>query len=137
LLERIIEVFKQRMPELAEVISREMGAPLSLSQKAQAPSGLGQFEATLQALRHFEWERDSGRNRIVREPIGVCALITPWNWPLNQIVAKLAPALAAGCTVVLKPSEIAPLNAIILAEIMHEAGVPAGVFNLVNGDGPV
>ncbi len=136
LFERIIAVYKQHMTEMAELISREMGAPLSLAQSAQAPSGLGQFEATLAALQSFEWESDSGRNRVVHEPIGVCALITPWNWPLNQIVAKVAPALAAGCTLVLKPSEIAPLNAILLAEIMDEAGAPAGVFNLVNGDGP-
>ncbi len=136
LLERIIEVYKQRMAEIGEVVSREIGAPVSLAQAAQAPAGLGHFEATLQALRDFEWEKDMGRSRVVYEPIGVCALITPWNWPPNQIVAKVAPALAAGCTVVLKPSEIAPLNAIILAEVMHEAGVPPGVFNLVNGDGP-
>lgn len=136
LLERIIEIYKQRMAEIGEVVSREIGAPVSLAQAAQAPAGLGHFEATLQALRGFEWEKDMGRSRVVYEPIGVCALITPWNWPPNQIVAKVAPALAAGCTVVLKPSEIAPLNTIILAEIMHEAGVPPGVFNLVNGDGP-
>ncbi len=136
LLERIIEIYKQRMAEIGEVVSREIGAPVSLAQAAQAPAGLGHFEATLQALRDFEWEKDMGRSRVVYEPIGVCALITPWNWPPNQIVAKVAPALAAGCTVVLKPSEIAPLNAIILAEVMHEAGVPPGVFNLVNGDGP-
>lgn len=136
LLERIIEVYKQRMAEIGEVVSREIGAPVSLAQAAQAPAGLGHFEATLQALRDFEWEKDMGRSRVVYEPIGVCALITPWNWPPNQIVAKVAPALAAGCTVVLKPSEIAPLNAVILAEVMHEAGVPPGVFNLVNGDGP-
>ncbi len=136
LLERIIEIYRQRMAEIGEVVSREIGAPVSLAQAAQAPAGLGHFEATLQALRDFEWEKDMGRSRVVYEPIGVCALITPWNWPPNQIVAKVAPALAAGCTVVLKPSEIAPLNTIILAEIMHEAGVPPGVFNLVNGDGP-
>lgn len=136
LLERIIEIYKQRMAEIGEVVSREIGAPVSLAQTAQAPAGLGHFEATLQALRDFEWEKDMGRSRVVYEPIGVCALITPWNWPPNQIAAKVAPALAAGCTVVLKPSEIAPLNTIILAEIMHEAGVPPGVFNLVNGDGP-
>ncbi len=135
LFERIIAVYNRRMPELAEIISREMGAPLSLARNAQAPSGLGQFEATLEALKRFEWEKEVGRSRVVREPIGVCALITPWNWPLNQVVSKVAPALAAGCTMVLKPSEITPLDAIILAEIMDEAGVPAGVFNLVNGDG--
>ena len=136
LLERIIEVYKRRAAEMSEVLSREVGAPLSLAQIAQVPAGEGHFEATLQALREFEWENDMGRSRVVREPIGVCALITPWNWPLNQIVAKVAPALAAGCTMVLKPSEIAPLNTLILAEVMHEAGTPPGVFNLVNGDGP-
>ncbi len=136
LLEKIIEVYKQRMPELADVISQEMGAPLSLAQAAQVPTGLKHFETALQVLRDFEWEKDLGRNRVVYEPVGVCALITPWNWPLNQIVAKVAPALATGCTMILKPSEIAPLNAIILAEILHEAGTPPGVFNLVNGDGP-
>jgi len=136
LLERIIEIYKQRMAEIGDVVSQEVGAPLTLAHAAQATAGLGHFEATLQALRDFEWESDMGRSRVVREPIGVCALITPWNWPPNQIVAKVAPALAAGCTVVLKPSEIAPLNAVILAEVMHEAGVPPGVFNLVNGDGP-
>ncbi len=135
LFERIIAVYNRRMPELAEIISREMGAPLSLARIAQAPSGLGQFEATLEALKHYQWEKEVGRSRVVREPIGVCALITPWNWPLNQVVSKVAPALAAGCTMVLKPSEITPLDAILLAEIMDEAGVPAGVFNLVNGDG--
>ena len=137
LLENIIKVYNQRMSELADVISQELGAPLSLAQIAQAPAGRDHFDATLEALKTFEWEKDYGRSRVVHEPIGVCALITPWNWPLNQIVAKVAPSLAAGCTMVLKPSEVAPLNAIILAEIMHEAGTPAGVFNLVNGDGPV
>jgi aldehyde dehydrogenase (NAD+) len=136
LLERIIEVYKRRMAEIGEMVSLEIGAPLSLAQVAQAPAGLGHFEAALQALRGFEWEKDMGRSRVVYEPISVCALITPWNWPPNQIVAKVAPALSVGCTVVLKPSEIAPLNTIILAEIMDEAGVPPGVFNLVNGDGP-
>ncbi len=136
LLERIIAVYERRMPEMAEVISAEVGAPLSLSRVAQAPAGVDHFKTTLAALRDFEWETDMGRNRVVHEPIGVCALITPWNWPLNQIGAKLAPALAAGCTVVLKPSEIAPLNGVLLAEILDEAGVPPGVFNLVQGDGP-
>lgn len=136
LLERIIEVYKARMPEMAEIISQEMGAPLWLAQKAQTPSGRRHFETALEVLRNYEWEQDRGRHRVVAEPIGVCALITPWNWPLNQIVVKLAPALAAGCTVVLKPSEVAPLNAILLAEVLHEAGTPPGVFNLVNGDGP-
>ena len=136
LLERIIAVYKQRMPELASVVSQEMGAPVTLANAAQAPSGLGHLIQALKALKSFEWEKDVGRSRVVHEAIGVCALITPWNWPLNQIAAKVGPALAAGCTMVLKPSEVAPLNALLFAEIMHEAGVPPGVFNLVNGDGP-
>ncbi len=136
LLERIIEVYERRMSEIGEAVSQEVGAPLPFAQIAQATAGRDHFKVTLQTLREFEWEKDMGRNRIVHEPIGVCALITPWNWPLNQIVSKVAPALAAGCTIVLKPSEIAPLNTIILAEVMDEAGTPPGVFNLVNGDGP-
>ena len=136
LLEKIIAVYKTRMPEIAAAVSQEMGAPVSLATAAQAPSGLGHLMHALKALKSFEWEKDVGRSRIVHEAIGVCALITPWNWPLNQIAAKVAPAIAAGCTVVLKPTEIAPLNAILFAEVMHEAGVPPGVFNLVNGDGP-
>ncbi len=136
LLERIIAAYQKKLPELAAAVSQEMGAPLSLANAAQAPAGLGHFMYTLNALKSFEWEREQGRNQIVHEPIGVCALITPWNWPLNQIAAKVAPALAAGCTMVLKPTEIAPLNAILFAEVMDEAGVPAGVFNLVQGDGP-
>ncbi len=136
LIERIIEVYKKRIPEIAAAISKEMGAPLSLANAAQAPAGVGHFRTTLATLKAFEWEKDIDRNRIVHEPIGVCALITPWNWPINQIAAKVAPALAAGCTMVLKPTEIAPLNAILFAEVLHEAGVPPGVFNLVNGDGP-
>ena len=135
LLEKIIAAYQKRMPEIGATVSKEMGAPLALANAAQAPAGLGHFMYTLNALKSFEWEKDMGRNRIVHEPIGVCALITPWNWPLNQIAAKVAPALAAGCTVVLKPTEIAPLNAILFAEVMDEAGVPPGVFNLVNGDG--
>lgn len=136
LLERIIAIYKQRLPDLATTVSREMGAPISLATAAQAPSGLGHLMQSLKALKTFEWEKDVGRSRIVHEAIGVCALITPWNWPLNQIAAKVGPALAAGCTMVLKPSEVAPLNALLFAEILHEAGVPPGVFNLVNGDGP-
>lgn len=136
LLERIIEVYKTRLPDLAAAISDEMGAPLKLAGAAQAPSGLGHFMSTLDVLRRYEFEEDIGSSRVIREPIGVCGLITPWNWPINQIACKVAPALAVGCTMVLKPSEVAPFNAMIFAEILHEAGVPAGVFNLVNGDGP-
>jgi aldehyde dehydrogenase (NAD+) len=136
LLEKVIAAYQKRMPEIAQTVSREMGAPISLASAAQAPAGLGHLMYTLNAMKSFEWEKDLGRNRIVHEPIGVCALITPWNWPLNQIAAKVAPALAAGCTMILKPTEIAPLNAVLFAEAMEEAGVPPGVFNLVQGDGP-
>jgi aldehyde dehydrogenase (NAD+) len=114
----------------------EMGAPMWLAQAAQAPSGMAHLMNTLETLKSYEFESQKGKTRIVREPVGVCGLITPWNWPVNQIMCKVAPALAAGCTMVLKPSEIAPLNAIVVAKILHEAGVPTGVFNLVNGDGP-
>lgn len=136
LLEKIIEAYKARMGDIAQTVSQEMGAPMSLANAAQAPAGLGHLMYSLNALKEFKFEEQVGKNLIVREPIGVCGLITPWNWPLNQIAAKVGPAIAAGCTMVLKPSEIAPLNAIIFAEVMHEAGVPKGVFNLVNGDGP-
>ncbi len=136
LLGRIIAKYKERMSEIAEVVSKELGAPIGLATAAQAPAGLGHLIFAQKALADFPFVEDIGTSRIVREPIGVCGLITPWNWPLNQITAKVAPAIAAGCTMVLKPSEIAPLNAILFAEIMHEAGTPPGVFNLVNGDGP-
>jgi aldehyde dehydrogenase (NAD+) len=136
LFDRILAVYQARMPELAETISREMGAPMSLAMAAQAPAGLGHLMTARRVLAEFEFEQEMGTTLLVREPVGVCALITPWNWPINQITCKVAPALAAGCTMVLKPSEVAPLNAIVLTEILEEAGVPAGVFNLVNGDGP-
>ncbi len=136
LLDAIGEAYKARMDDIALTVSREMGAPIKLAKAAQAPSGLGHFKQAARALKAFPLEEDTGRARVVREPIGVCGLITPWNWPLNQIAAKVAPAIAAGCTVVLKPSEIAPLNALLFAEVMAAAGVPPGVFNLVNGDGP-
>ncbi len=136
LLERIVASYKKFLPAMAEAISDEMGAPMPLANAAQAPSGLGHFMTTLQVLKDFEFEEDLGTARVVREPAGVCGFITPWNWPLNQIACKVAPALAAGCTMVLKPSEVAPNNALLFAEVMHDAGVPAGVFNLINGDGP-
>lgn len=136
LLERVMGVFHKRMGEVAEAISIEMGAPAKLSKVAQAPSGLGHFSAALEALKEFQFEEQIGNTQVVKEPIGVCGLITPWNWPMNQLTCKIAPALATGCTMVLKPSEVAPLSALLLAEILDEAGVPAGVFNLVNGDGP-
>jgi aldehyde dehydrogenase (NAD+) len=136
LLEKIIGLYQARLPQIAEAISSEMGAPMWLANAAQAPAGLGQLMGALNALKEYEFEYSKGKTRIVREPIGVCALITPWNWPMNQIACKVGPALAAGCTMILKPSEMAPLDAMILADVIHEAGVPAGVFNLVNGDGP-
>ena len=136
LLSRIVDAYKNRIPDVAKAISEEMGAPMGLAMAAQAPAGLGHFLSTLSVLKRFEFEEDMGSSRVIREPAGVCGLITPWNWPINQIACKVAPALAAGCTMVLKPSEVAPFNAILFAEILDEAGVPAGVFNLVNGDGP-
>ncbi|MBB5373823.1 aldehyde dehydrogenase family protein [Acidocella aromatica] len=136
LLKRCLEVYNKRYDDIAEACTREMGAPLSFSKEAQVWVGQGHFQALIDKLETFEFFEIRGTTRVVLEPIGVCGLITPWNWPLNQIVCKVAPAIAAGCTVVLKPSEIAPINAIIFAEVMHEAGVPPGVFNLVNGTGP-
>lgn len=136
LLGRIIEEYKARIPDLAAAIAEEMGAPIGLASAAQAPSGLGHFIATSKALSDFTFEEQIGRAKVVHEPLGVVAMITPWNWPLNQICAKVAPAIAAGDTMILKPSEEAPACAAILADILHAAGVPAGVFNLVNGDGP-
>ncbi len=136
LLARVGEAYKARMEDLAAAVSAEMGAPAGFALKAQAASGLGHILATAEALRTLELEEDLGKSRVLKEPVGVCGLITPWNWPLNQIACKVAPALAAGCTMVLKPSEIAPVNATIFAEILDAAGVPAGVFNLVHGDGP-
>ncbi|MFA1541829.1 aldehyde dehydrogenase family protein [Actinomadura monticuli] len=135
LLDSVISVYGRRLEDLADVISQEMGAPLSLARAAQAPAGLGHLATARAVLAGYEFERELGSTVVVREPAGVCGLITPWNWPLNQITCKVGPALAAGCTMVLKPSEVAPLNAVLFAEILDEAGVPAGVFNLVNGDG--
>lgn len=135
LLEKIIEVYKSRMDEMAETISMEMGAPEWLAKAAQAPAGLAHFTEIVKVLRTFQFEEPKGSMLMRKEPIGVCGFITPWNWPMNQTACKVAPALAAGCTMVLKPSEIAPLSAHLFAEILHEAGVPPGVFNLVDGDG--
>lgn len=136
LLMRILECYKERMEDIAKAISDEMGAPLAMARASQAQSGYDHIEATIAALNEFEFEQQRGSSRIHWEPIGAVGLITPWNWPMNQITCKVAPALAAGCTIVLKPSEIAPISGILFAEIMHAAKVPAGVFNLVNGDGP-
>ena len=135
LMGKIIEVYQSRYDEVAETISSEMGAPLWLSKAAQAATGAGHFGTFMEVLKNYNFDEDKGTTRLRKEPVGVCGLITPWNWPINQIACKVAPALAAGCTMVLKPSEVSPLNAILFAEILHEAGVPAGVFNLVNGDG--
>jgi aldehyde dehydrogenase (NAD+) len=136
LLERIATAYQARYEDIAKTISTEMGAPIWLARAAQAATGLMHLRETIAVLKDYAFEEVRGTTLIAREPVGVCGFITPWNWPVNQIVCKVAPALAAGCTMVLKPSEIAPLNAILIAEILHEAGVPAGVFNLVNGDGP-
>ncbi len=135
-LRRIVEVYQTKAEEMAHAISQEMGAPISLSRKAQVPAGLAHLLQIVKVLEHFQFEELKGTTLMRKEPVGVCGLITPWNWPMNQVVCKVAPALAAGCTMVLKPSEIAPLSAYIFAQILHEAGIPPGVFNLVNGDGP-
>jgi aldehyde dehydrogenase (NAD+) len=136
LLERVVEEYRARADDLAAVVTREMGAPANLAQNAQVPFGLVHFTTAIEVLKSYPFERQLGTSLVRREPVGVCALITPWNWPLHQIGCKVAAALAAGCTMVLKPSEVAPLNAHIIAEIMDAAGVPPGVFNLVDGDGP-
>ena len=139
-LERLLEVYKSRAGEMAEAISMEMGAPIALAQTAQVGAGAAHIKTTIETLRNFEFDRPLGDHapgdRILLEPVGVCALITPWNWPMNQVTLKVAPALGVGCTMVLKPSEVAPLSSALFADIVHEAGFPAGVFNMVNGDGP-
>ena len=137
LIERIVEVYKSRFTEVGETISREMGAPLAFATRFQAGAGLGHFRAILSIMKDYPFEEQHGTTLLRHEPVGVCGMITPWNWPANQITCKLAPALAAGCTMVLKPSEVAPYTGLLIAEILDEAGVPAGVFNLVNGEGPV
>ncbi|WOH51858.1 aldehyde dehydrogenase family protein [Bradyrhizobium sp. sBnM-33] len=136
-LQKIIEGFRTRLPELARMMTLEMGAPITFATERQATVALFHFEEAARVLAQYKFEERMGNGIIRREPIGVCGLITPWNWPLNQVASKVAPALATGCTVVLKPSEIAPLSAMLFAEIVDAAGVPAGVFNLVNGDGPI
>ena len=135
-LKKIIEIYKAKSEEMAEMISLEMGAPLSLAKKAQAPAGLAHLAEMVKVLGNFKFEETKGSTLMRKEAVGVCGLITPWNWPMNQIATKVAPALAAGCTMVLKPSELAPLSAYLFARILDEAGLPPGVFNLVNGDGP-
>jgi aldehyde dehydrogenase (NAD+) len=136
LLNNILAVFEQRYDDMSEVICAELGAPISLCQNAQTAVGIGHLKATITTLENYHFEQvNSEGDLILREPIGVCGLITPWNWPINQIALKVFPALAAGCTMVLKPSEMTPLNALLFTEIIDAAGVPPGVFNLVNGDG--
>lgn len=136
LLKRILVGYKARYNDVAAAITREMGAPTALAKQAQAAIGVGHITQMIAVLEKFKFEFMQGTTLIAKEPIGVIGMITPWNWPINQITCKVCPAIAAGCTMVLKPSEIAPMDAIIFADVMHEAGVPAGVFNLVNGDGP-
>ena len=136
LLARIMEIYARRMRDIGGAVSDEMGAPLSLAERAHAGSGLSHFMTTHEALKTYAFEERIGAAMVVREPIGVAGQITPWNWPMNQVACKVAPALAAGCTMVLKPSEYTPTSALILAEVLHDAGVPPGVFNLVNGLGP-
>ena len=136
LVKRILEVYSERYEDFAQVMSTEMGAPITWARGAQAWAGQVHIEATIKAAEEMVWEYNRGTTRIVYEGIGVCALITPWNWPMNQIACKVAPALIAGCTMVLKPSEIAPLSGVLFAQVLHDAGVPKGVFNLVNGNGP-
>lgn len=136
LLERVVAAYEDRIDEIAMAVMLEMGAPISVARQRQAPAGLGHFKTTLAALKEFSFEQTMGTTTLRHEPIGVAGLITPWNWPLNQSALKIAPALAVGCTIVLKPSEVAPLSSIVLASVLEDAGVPAGVFNLVQGDGP-
>jgi aldehyde dehydrogenase (NAD+) len=136
LMERILAAYKAHYDEIAEAISTEMGAPVTLAKGSQTRIGVGHISAMIEVLKTFKFEETRGSVRLVQEPVGVCALITPWNWPMNQVAAKVVPALAAGCTMVLKPSEYSPFSAVLWAKVMHEAGVPKGVFNLINGDGP-
>ncbi|MCZ4291690.1 aldehyde dehydrogenase family protein [Hoeflea alexandrii] len=141
LMQKLREIYEARIDEMAEIISKEMGAPISLARDAQAMAGLGHIKSFLRVAKTFEFEHvlddRNPQERIIHEPIGVCGLITPWNWPMNQVALKVIPALLAGCTIVLKPSEIAPFSSMLLAEMIDDAGFPAGVFNLVNGLGPV
>ena len=136
LLQSIAAEYQKRYAEIAEAITEEMGAPAALAQRAQAAIGMGHLQTAIAVLKDYEFEEQRGTTLLRKEPIGVCGFITPWNWPINQIATKVFPALATGCTMVLKPSEIAPFSAYLFAQVLHSAGVPAGVFNLVNGDGP-
>ena len=136
LLRRILAEYMKRYDDIAAAVSQEMGAPLQFAKDEQAYCGMAHIKSTIKALETFHFTEQRGTTRVLREGIGVVGLITPWNWPLNQIAAKVAPAIAAGCTMILKPSELSPFNALIFAEVMEAAGTPAGVFNLINGDGP-
>ena len=136
LLQRIADEYHRRTGDLGAAISEEMGAPASLANGFQVGLGAGHLGTAIELLKNFRFEEQRGATLIVRDPIGVCGLITPWNWPMNQIAVKVFPALATGCTVILKPSELAPYSAQIFAEVLHAAGVPPGVFNLIQGDGP-
>ena len=141
LLEKLYVVYKKRWEEMAKLISTEMGAPMKFSTEMQAATGASHIKSFIRYLQNFEFEKPLGdhapNQRILYEPKGVCALITPWNWPMNQVCLKVIPAIAAGCTMILKPSELAPLSSMILAEMIDEAKFPSGVFNLVNGDGAI
>ncbi len=134
-VKRILDIYNSRYEDFAQVMSTEMGAPITWAREAQAWAGQVHIEATIKAAEEMTWEEMRGSTRLVHEAVGVCALITPWNWPMNQIACKVAPALVAGCTMVLKPSEIAPMSGVLFAQVCHEAGLPKGVFNLVNGTG--
>jgi aldehyde dehydrogenase (NAD+) len=136
LLNRILEVYNERFEDIAQAVSQENGSPITWAREAQAWAGRAHLESTIKAFEDYEFSEKRGTTMVVKEPIGVCALITPWNWPLNQIVCKVAPAIAAGCTVVLKPSEIAPISGIVFSEVMDAAGTPKGVYNMINGTGP-
>ena len=139
LLNNLLNIYQKRSSDMAQAISLEMGAPKDWSINEQSQSGEDHIKTFINQFQNFEFENyldEEKGNYISYEPIGVCALITPWNWPINQIALKVLPALAAGCTMILKPSEIAPLSAMLFAEMIHEAGFPKGVFNLINGDGP-
>lgn len=135
LLEKLLECYMDRYDEMAVAISLEMGSPITFAIEEQADCGSGHISATLAALKHYQFEQQVGPTRVVKEPIGVCGFITPWNWPINQIACKVAPALATGCTMVLKPSEIAPISGYLFSQIMDQAGYPQGVYNMVNGAG--
>ena len=136
LLRKVAAAYEKRLGDLAKAVSEEMGAPAKLARESHVQTGIAHLKSTIKALEGMQFEEQRGTTRVVREGIGVVGLITPWNWPLNQIAVKVGPALAAGCTMVLKPSEVAPITGIIFSEIMHDAGVPAGVYNMVSGDGP-